>query len=54
MANKIVPEALKKTHLTIRISKYVIDELRKNDNYNKIIEDALIEKLKIKMPDVEK
>lgn len=48
MANKIVDEDLKKIKITIRLSKYVIDELRTHDNYNKLIEDALIKELNIK------
>lgn len=54
MANKLVPEELKKTNFTIKISKYVIEKVREVDGYNKILEEIIIERFNIEKPNVEK
>lgn len=51
---KIVDDENRKETITLRLSKFVIVELRKHKNYNVIVEEAIKEKLNIKETDVDK
>lgn len=47
MGRKPIPGELRKINITVRLPKWMVDDLKKQENYTKFIEDLIRENLEI-------